>query len=281
MKLRIGFSPCPNDTFIFDALIHQRLDTEALSFEPVIEDVETLNQLALKGELEISKLSFHALGHAANQYQLLDAGSALGRGCGPLLIAKKKLEAHAANINPLKIAIPGQLTTANFLLSMAFPEATNKIPMVFSAIEQAVLNSKVDAGLIIHENRFTYEAKGLKKIIDLGEYWESTTGFPIPLGGIAIKNALSEKLKWQVNRLLRQSVEYAFEHPEIAMPYIRSLAQEMDESVMKQHIELYVNEYSVDLGIRGREAVSTLFMKAVSSGIIPAFDIPGLFIRNA
>ena len=281
MKLRIGFSPCPNDTFIFDALIHQRLDTEALSFEPVIEDVETLNQLALKGELEISKLSFHALGHAANQYQLLDAGSALGRGCGPLLIAKKKLEAHAANINPLKIAIPGQLTTANFLLSMAFPEATNKIPMVFSAIEQAVLNSKVDAGLIIHENRFTYEAKGLKKIIDLGEYWESTTGFPIPLGGIAIKNALSEKLKWQVNRLLRQSVEYAFEHPEIAMPYIRSLAQEMDESVMKQHIELYVNEYSVDLGIRGREAVSKLFMKAVSSGIIPAFDIPGLFIRNA
>ncbi len=278
MKLRIGFSPCPNDTFIFDALIHHRIDTEDIEFEPVVEDVETLNQLALKGSLEISKLSFHALGQVVAQYQLLDAGSALGNACGPLLIAKENINPSDKNINPLRIAIPGVLTTANLLLSIAFPKAQNKSTMLFSDIEQAVLDEQVNAGLIIHENRFTYAAKGLKKIIDLGEYWESQTALPIPLGGIAVKRFIPETLQLKIDKLLRQSIEFAFANPDLSLSYIRSLAQEMDESVMKQHIALYVNHYSIRLGNAGRKAIHTLYQKAIIENLIPAFDIPSLFI---
>jgi len=278
MKLRIGFSPCPNDTFIFDALIHHRIDTEGIEFEPLIEDVETLNQLASKAMLDITKLSFHALGYVSGQYQLLNAGSALGKACGPLLIAKKHIAAADKNINPLTIAIPGALTTANLLLSIAFPAAQKKSILEFSEIEQAVLDEQVDAGLIIHENRFTYASKGLKKIIDLGEYWESETALPIPLGGIAVKRSIPEKLQIKIDRLLRQSIEFAFENPDISLPYIRSLAQEMDESVMKQHIALYVNHYSIQLKSTGRKAIHTLYQKAISENLIPAFDIPALFI---
>ena len=189
MKLTLGFSPCPNDTFIFDAMVHHKIDTEGLEFEVVMEDVEELNQRAFAHELDITKLSFHAYAYLINRYVLLSAGSALGNNCGPLLIAKKEMSEK--EINNSKIAIPGKFTTANFLLGLAYPKAQNKIPVLFSEIEEAILSGKVDAGLVIHETRFTYHERGLVKIIDLGEYWEGDTGLPIPLGGIVVKRGLS------------------------------------------------------------------------------------------
>jgi len=200
---------------------------------------------------------------------LLDAGSALGRNCGPLLISKRKIARDEVAAGALRIAIPGKYTTANFLLGLAFPQAQDKTALVFSAIEAALLDERFDAGLIIHENRFTYEAKGLKKIVDLGEYWESETGAPIPLGGIVIKRSLPDEIKDRVNRVLRRSVEYAFAHRGASLDYVRAHAQEMDEDVMYRHIDLYVNEYSVDLGAEGRRAVELLFDKAAATGIIP------------
>ncbi|MBR9921629.1 MAG: 1,4-dihydroxy-6-naphthoate synthase [Bacteroidetes bacterium] len=270
MQIQLGFSPCPNDTFIFDALIHQRIDTGNLTFKAVMEDVEALNRMALRGELEMTKLSFHALGHMLDKYQLLDAGSALGKGVGPLLIARKPLSREEIIKGP--IAIPGKYTTANFLLGLAYPEAKNKVEILFSDIEDAVLSGKVTAGLIIHENRFTYQDKGLVKLIDCGEFWESKTGLPIPLGGICVRRDLPDAVKQDINRLLRQSVEYAFANPKESLPFIRAHAQEMEEEVMYKHIELYVNDYSVDLGAEGRKAVAKMFEKAVELELIPAFE---------
>lgn len=267
MKLTLGFSPCPNDTFIFDAMIHGRIDTEGLEFEVFLGDVEELNRRAGVADLDITKLSYHAYAHLTEKYILLDAGSALGNNCGPLLIAQSPILPE--NISDLKIAIPGKLTTANFLLSLAFPNATQKVEMLFSEIESAVLNGNVDAGLIIHENRFTYAEKGLVKLIDLGEYWEQSTGMPIPLGGIVIKRDLPESILHKVNRIIRRSVEYAWDNPAASESFIAQHAQEMDPAVRRQHIELYVNQYSADLGKRGREAVSNLFKLAEEQKIIP------------
>jgi 1,4-dihydroxy-6-naphthoate synthase len=267
MQLQLGFSPCPNDTFIFDGLVHQRVPTEGLQFLPVMEDVEALNQRAFRGELEVTKLSFHALGHLLDRYQLLDAGSALGNNVGPLLIAQRPLS--RAEIIEGPIAIPGKYTTANFLLGLAYPEATNKVEMLFSDIEEAVLNQEVKAGLIIHENRFTYQDKGLVKLMDCGEFWEQTYQHPIPLGGIAIRRDLPQEVKLAVNRSLKRSVEYAFSAPEISRPYVREHAQEMSDTVMQQHIDLYVNAYSLDLGPTGRAAVRTLYQVAQEKGLIP------------
>lgn len=267
MKLTLGFSPCPNDTFIFDAMIHGRIDTEGLEFEVFLGDVEELNRRAGVADLDITKLSYHAYAHLTEKYILLDAGSALGNNCGPLLIAQSPILPE--NISDLKIAIPGKLTTANFLLSLAFPNATQKVEMLFSEIEWAVLNGNVDAGLIIHENRFTYAEKGLVKLIDLGEYWEQSTGMPIPLGGIVIKRNLPESILHKVNRIIRRSVEYAWANPAASETFIAQHAQEMDPAVRRQHIELYVNQYSADLGKRGREAVSNLFKLAEEKKIIP------------
>jgi len=277
MKLTLGFSPCPNDTFIFDALIHHKIDTEGLEFEVYYDDVETLNQKALKGELNITKLSFHAFAYVANQYALLDAGSALGFGVGPLLISKNHFQGEndPALRNPdagLKVGIPGKYTTANFLLGIAYPELQNKQELVFSEIESALLVEKIDLGLIIHENRFTYQDKGLNKIIDLGDYWEKLTGCAIPLGGIVINRNLDREVQLKVNRLIRQSVEYAFAHPKSSIDFIREHAQAMEESVMYKHIELYVNKYSINLGEEGRKAVDTLFKLAQERGIIPAIE---------
>lgn len=286
MKLTLGFSPCPNDTFIFDALIHHKIDTEGLEFEVFYDDVETLNHKAFQATLDITKLSFHAFAYAVKDYVLLDAGSALGFGVGPLLISKKEIASSdlqpvlssSHNTQPtthnsqLKIGIPGKFTTANFLLSLAFPNLTNKMEIVFSDIEDALLCNEIDLGLIIHENRFTYQNKGLKKIIDLGSYWEETTGCAIPLGGIVIKRDLPDDLKHKVNRILRKSVEYAFENPASGIDFIRKHAQAMDEEVMYKHIELYVNKYSVNLGPEGRKAVRLLFDTALSKGIIPQID---------
>jgi len=277
MKLTLGFSPCPNDTFIFDALIHHKIDTEGLEFEVTYDDVETLNQKSLKGQLDITKLSFHAFAYVARQYALLDAGSALGFGVGPLLISHKytavQLEEllKSGNTN-LKVGIPGKYTTANFLLGIAYPQLQNKQEMVFSEIESALLNGEIDLGLIIHENRFTYQDKGLTKIVDLGDYWEKLTGCAIPLGGIVINRKLDNEVQLKVNRLIRQSVEFAFAHPKSGIDFIREHAQAMDEAVMYKHIELYVNKYSINLGSEGRKAVDTLFTLAQERNIIPAIQ---------
>jgi len=273
MKLTLGFSPCPNDTFIFDALIHHKIDTEGLDFEVVFDDVETLNQKALKGELDITKLSFHAFAHVATKYALLDAGSALGFGVGPLVICADESLIHSEQLtqenSPLRVGIPGNLTTANFLLGIAFPNLRNKKVMVFSDIEDALLNKEIDLGLIIHENRFTYTDKGLHKIVDLGNYWEELTGCAIPLGGIVINRKLDLETQLKVNRLIRRSVEFAFENPKSGIDFISGHAQAMDEAVMYKHIELYVNKYSIDLGLEGRKAIDILFKMAQEKGLIP------------
>jgi 1,4-dihydroxy-6-naphthoate synthase len=273
MKLTLGFSPCPNDTFIFDALIHHKIDTEGLEFEVFYDDVETLNHKALHGQLDVTKLSYHAFAYVANQYVLLDAGSALGFGVGPLLICKgdeqKAYEDLKSANRTVRIGIPGKYTTANFLLSLAFPNAINKQEIVFSDIEQALLDDRIEVGLIIHENRFTYQDKGLKKIIDLGDYWEKETGCAIPLGGIVANRKLPLEVQHKVNRVLRRSVEFAFANPKSGLEFIKQHAQEMSEEVMYKHIDLYVNQYSLDLGIEGKKAINLLFDKAKEKEIIP------------
>ncbi len=269
-KISLGFSTCPNDTFIFDALVHHKIDTEDLDFDVVLADVEELNTKALNNELDVTKISYHAYSKIANNYLLLDSGSALGYKNGPLLISKQKI--YPDELNDVKIAIPGLNTTANLLLSIAFPEAKNKKEYLFSDIEDAILDKEVDAGLIIHENRFTYEKKGLKKIIDLGEYWEKETGLPIPLGGIAVNRKLEHDLQLKINRVLKRSVEFAFENPKSAYPYIKQYAQEMDEDVMYKHIKLYVNNFTIDLGEDGKKAIEILYDKAISLGVLPEMN---------
>jgi 1,4-dihydroxy-6-naphthoate synthase len=270
MTLSLGFSPCPNDCFMFDAIVNGRIDLEGLEFSVRLADVEALNKAAFAGDTDVTKLSYHAYAFCIDNYVLLDAGSALGRNCGPLLISKREIAKQEVAAGALRIAIPGKYTTANFLLGLAFPQAQDKTALVFSAIETALLDEQFDAGLIIHENRFTYETRGLKKIVDLGEYWEAETGAPIPLGGIVVKRSLPDEVKARVNRVLRRSVEYAFSHRHASLDYVRAHAQEMDEDVMYRHIDLYVNEYSVDLGVEGRRAVELLFDKAAATGIIPS-----------
>lgn len=281
MKISLGFSPCPNDTFIFDALIHHKIDTEGLEFIVSYHDVETLNSKAFQADLDVTKLSYHAFAYAVNNYELLDAGSALGFGVGPILISNNKELAERIQAflrgdiglsnedRALKIVIPGKFTTANFLLSLALPQLTHREAVVFSEIEQLLLDNKVDLGLIIHENRFTYEAKGLHKVVDLGDYWERKTGYPIPLGGIVVKRSMSDELKNKINRLIGESVRYAFSYPKSGLDYIRSHAQEMSEEVMYKHIDLYVNKYSEYLGEEGRKAVQFMFDEAKRLKIIP------------
>lgn len=269
MKLTLGFSPCPNDTFIFDALVHGLVDTEGLSFDVVMADVEELNRKAFAGELDITKLSFHAFAFLLDKYALLNSGSALGKNCGPLLISQKQLSEGA--VNRAKIAIPGKYTTANFLLGLAFPEAKDKVEMLFSDIEQSVLDGKVDAGLIIHENRFTYQEKGLVKIVDLGEFWETKTGLPIPLGGIVVKRSLPTAIQEKIDRVLRRSVEFAFQREGGLSDFVKENAQEMKEVVMHEHIKLYVNKFTVNLGESGRAAVSGLFETGKRLGTIPTY----------
>lgn len=277
MRLTLGFSPCPNDCFMFDAIVHERIDLEGLEFSVRMADIEALNAAAFAGNIDVTKLSFHAYAYCLDKYVLLDAGSALGRNCGPLLISKREISSDEVTRGDVQIAIPGVYTTANFLLSLAFPRATRKSQLLFSDIEAAVLDGTVDAGLIIHENRFTYAAKGLRKIVDLGEYWESETGAAIPLGGIVASRALPADVQQKMNRIMRRSVEYAFANRSASLPFVRANAQEMSEDVMYQHIDLYVNDYSVDLGDEGRRAVEVLFERAKSVGVIPPVTA-GLFL---
>ena len=276
-KLTLGFSPCPNDTFIFDAMVHQKIDTEGLGFEVVLGDVEKLNDKAFKQQLDITKLSYHAMAFCLNDYQLLHSGSALGSGVGPLLIAREKLSTDQVNAG--KIAIPGKYTTANFLLSMAYPQAKNKQEVLFSEIEKMVLDGTVDAGLIIHENRFTYAERGLKKIVDLGDFWEKESGGLIPLGGIVIRRSFDKELQQKVNRVLRRSIEFAATNPSASREYVRQHAQEMDEGVTQKHINLYVNDYSLDLGEKGRSAVENLFSVAIEKNLIKKITHP-IFVEK-
>ncbi len=256
MKFTLGFSPCPNDTFIFDALVNKKIDTEGLEFETVLEDVETLNQWALEEKLDITKLSFAAFFRATENYLLLNSGSALGKGVGPLLIKNEKLIIN--NVSDLSIALPGINTTANLLFSFAYPEAHNKRFMRFDAIEDAVVNSETDLGVIIHENRFTYQQKGLHKVVDLGELWEEKMQVPIPLGGIAVSQNIKRSVALKIDELIHKSLQYAFAHyPEIT-EYVKQHSQAMEENVMRQHIDLYVNNYSLDLGNNGKQAIETL-----------------------
>lgn len=266
MQLSLGFSPCPNDTFLFDAMIHGKIDTEGLTFSVELADVEALNQGAFQGKLDLTKLSYHAYAYALQDYVLLNSGSALGNNCGPLLIARQSIP--TAQLNGAKVAIPGQYTTANFLLSLAFPKLQQKEEKRFSEIETAVLNGEVDAGLIIHENRFTYAERGLHKLMDLGEFWEQSTQLPIPLGGIVVKRTITPAIQHKVDRVLRRSVEYALANPDQTMDYVSQHAQEMETAVMRQHIDLYVNHFTANLGAKGREAVQKLFDTAVEKGII-------------
>jgi len=258
MKLTLGFSPCPNDTFFFDALVHHKIDTEGLEFNIVLADVEQLNKWALEGKLDITKLSYNAFTNCVSDYVLLDSGSALGRNCGPLLIKKPE----AILTRESKIAIPGKYTTANMLLNISYPDYKNKIEILFSDIEDDIINGNVDAGIIIHENRFTYKEKGLEKVKDLGELWEEETGLPIPLGGIVIKRSLSFEVQEKMERVLRESVEYAFANPNSSADYVKYHAQEMEKEVIDAHIDLYVNDFSISLGIEGREAVELIFAKS-------------------
>ncbi len=268
MKLTLGFSTCPNDTFIFDALVHGKIDTEGLEFEIVMADVEELNRRAFRHQIDITKLSFHAFAYVAGHYRLLNAGSALGRGNGPLLIAREPLAPE--KISRLKIAIPGKYTTANLLFGVFFPEATHKTEYLFSDIENAVLTGEADAGVIIHENRFTYEKRGLVKIVDLGEAWESTTGRPIPLGGIAVSRQVPAELQQTIDRVISRSVAFALANPASGEAFIKQHAQELEEEVIWKHIGLYVNSFTQQLGQEGREAVARLLSEAAARQVIPA-----------
>jgi 1,4-dihydroxy-6-naphthoate synthase len=274
MKLTLAYSPCPNDCFMFDAMVHGRVDTEGLEFDVHLLDIDALNAEAIAGRFDLTKLSFHAYPYCADRYVLLDAGSALGNNCGPLLISKREISQAEVAGGGVRIAIPGRLTTANFLCGLAFPRAQDKTAILFSDIEPAVLDGRFDAGVIIHENRFTYESKGLRKIIDLGEFWEGETGAPIPLGGIVVRRALGDDVQRSVNRVMRRSVEFAFAHRDASLPYVRAHAQEMSEEVMYKHIDLYVNRYSVDLGNEGRGAIELMFERAGALGIIPQLAAP-------
>jgi 1,4-dihydroxy-6-naphthoate synthase len=256
VKVTLGISPCPNDTFIFDALVNGAIDTGDLRLEVAHEDVQTLNDWARAGRLDVSKVSYGVVPAIARTYAVLESGGALGRGVGPLLVSRPGLPAF--DPAAMTVAIPGRDTTAHLLFSLAFPSAARKKFLVFSEVEDAVLSGDVDAGVLIHEGRFTYAAKGLAKQLDLGEHWERRTGAPIPLGGIVARRALAPAVRAEVDRLIRRSLEHAFARRGVLSEYVRCHAQEMDEAVMRQHVDLYVNDFSLALGASGRRAVETL-----------------------
>lgn len=257
-KFTIGFSPCPNDTFIFDALVNKKIDTRGFDFEVVLEDVQTLNSWSISDKLDISKISYGVLPLVLDNYVVLQSGGALGKGVGPLLIAKEGNAEILAGKQDIIVAIPGENTTAHMLFSYAFPNLSNKQFLVFNEIEDAVLSGKADAGVIIHENRFTYQERGLVKLIDLGEFWEAKTNAPIPLGGIIVRRTFDLAVRKQLETLLRESIEYSFKHYPLISEFVSKNSQEMDEDVMKKHIDLYVNDFSLNLGQKGHEAVFKL-----------------------
>ncbi len=267
--MSLGFSPCPNDTFIFYALANKRIGTKGLDFNPLIEDVETLNQLAMKRAIDVTKISCHAFYYLQEDYHFLRAGGAFGRGCGPLLVQESGVGSQRSEIK--KIAIPGELTTAFLLLKLYLastpPPITHHpslsfVVMPFYEIMEAVRDGKVDAGLIIHESRFTYQDYGLTQIIDLGDWWEKETGLPIPLGGIIAKKSLGLPTIKTIESLIRASVEYSMLHRKDAMPFIKKYSQELSDDVIFKHISLYVNDYTIDMGDNGEAALNELLKRA-------------------
>ena len=271
-KLSLGFSPCPNDTFIFYGLVHGLIELPEVTFaEPVLEDVEQLNRWALGKKLDVTKLSFHALGHVLDEYCLLSAGSALGRGCGPLLVAGAMIPLD--ELPEMTIAIPGKLTTAAMLLQMFLPDRHRLVEMRFDKIMAAISDGEVDAGVIIHESRFTYAEQGLFCLQDLGLWWEQSTGLPIPLGCIAARRSLGRDRIAAIDRAIRASVLYSYAHPDQCLPYIRSKSQELEPEVVRSHIELYVNEFSKDLGKEGEAAINTFMERGRRAGVIPGSEL--------
>ena len=273
-NITLGYSPCPNDTFIFYALTHNKIKTGKLSFNEVLLDVETLNQKALKADLDVTKISYAAFGHLRKDYSLLRSGGALGRGCGPLVVSKQDFEMQ--DLRDKKVAVPGNLTTAYLLLQLYDNTFSSSpiIPMPFHEIMGAVADEKVDAGVIIHESRFTYQSHGLREIIDLGDWWEKETGLPIPLGGIIARRSLGDGLIKQIDESIKQSILYAFDNRKSPVDYIKQHSQELSIDVINQHIDLYVNDFSVDLGADGEDAVRELISRAEEAGVIAASDIP-------
>jgi 1,4-dihydroxy-6-naphthoate synthase len=270
-ELSLGYSPCPNDTYIFYALTHNKLALQGIELaSPLLEDVETLNLWAMSKKLDITKLSFHALGHVLDEYCVLSAGAALGRGCGPLLVAKQGFDPD--NLKNAKIAIPGRLTTASLLFRMYAPSSSDLIEFRFDTIMDAVINGDVDAGVIIHESRFTYADQGLVCLQDLGQWWEETSGYPIPLGCIAAKRSLGKDRIKQIDQAIHDSIIWADKHPNECLPYIQQYAQEMDKEVMQSHIGLYVNDYSKDLGSEGLSAIESFLKLGREAGILPGFS---------
>ncbi len=264
--LTLGFSPCPNDTFIFYALVHNKIDTQGMQFaQPLLEDVETLNDWAMDARLDVTKLSFHALGHVLDKYCVLSAGSALGRGCGPLLIGRPGMEVEKLT----RVAIPGRLTTAALLFRMFLPGCTDLVEMRFDTIMEAVSSGVVDGGVIIHESRFTYEQSGLVSLMDLGQWWENVSGLPIPLGCIAARRNLGEERLARIDSVIKRSLQYSFADPKRCLPYIRAHSQEMEESVIQDHIGLYVNDFSLELGDEGLAAVHSFLKRGREAGILP------------
>ena len=277
MKLTLAYSTCPNDTFIFDALANGKIDTEGIDFEISLADIDVLNKNAVSANPpDITKISSNAYGiDIWKDYVILDSGSALGRNNGPLLVAKEAFP--LTEINQKRILIPGVNTTANLLFTTFFPNAKDKTPMLFSEIEKEVINRHYDAGLLIHEGRFTYQNKGLVKLADMGELWEKKFNMPIPLGSIIARRTLSPDIIAKVDRIIRRSVQYSLNNPESPMPYIRDNAREMDDTVMRSHIALYVNNFSVSLGKEGRQAIEFLYKKAFENGLYK--ELPnGMFL---
>jgi len=268
MKLTLGFSPCPNDTFIFEALVHGRVDTEGVSFDWFLADVEELNRRAMEGSVDVTKMSFHAYAVAAANYLILDSGSALGHNNGPLVISRRKM--YPDELENALIAIPGKYTTANLLFSIFWPGASRKREYIFSDIPEAVMSGEVDAGLIIHETRFTYLSLGLKKVADTGEYWEKMTGMPVPLGGIVVHRSVNEEIAAKVSRSIRRSIEYAWADQSASVDFIKRNAREIDSAVTREHISLYVNDFSLSLGQDGKAAIERLYSVAHERKVIGA-----------
>jgi 1,4-dihydroxy-6-naphthoate synthase len=273
MRFFLGYSPCPNDCFIFYALAHNKI-ASGIDWDISLEDVEALNQLAKQNILDVSKISYHAYTHLMNDYVMLPAGGALGKGVGPLIVTKERLE----TLSNKRVAIPGGLTTANLLLKLSQPDDINIVTLRYDQIMPAVTKGKVDAGLIIHESRFTYPDYGLQKFLDVGEWWESTTGHLLPLGGIIARRSLGENTLQRINTAIRESLEYAYAHPNETKSYVAQYAQEMSEEVRQKHIDLYVNEYSLDVGVAGKAAVHELFRRSEERGFIPKID-KGIFLE--
>lgn len=270
-KLSIGYSPCPNDTFIFCGLAHGKISTPLVFEEPLLEDVETLNRWALQKELDVTKLSYHALGHVLEEYCVLKTGSALGRGCGPLLIAKEPVA--LTDFTKIKIAIPGEFTTAALLFHMFLPGCRNIEIMRFDYIMDAIVTGRVQAGVIIHESRFTYEQHGLHCLQDLGQWWEDVSGQPVPLGCIAARRSLGKECIEEIDRVIGASIDMAYDKPADCLGYIRANAQEMDQQVMEEHIGLYVNSFSRNLRSEGQKAVLSFLEKGRNSGVLPSSDL--------